>query len=198
MMRMPQAIHTCKDRYHLNVANPVNSAFGAQVRALREASELSQDRLARAVTRAGVRWSRARLGQVEAGDAAPDLVTMCALAAALGELTGAAHRLADLLPKDGEPEVMELRRALLGEPVFVSTPSEFNDPRLDPGWGQVEDRVAVELPGQEAAILTVSRDLYGHTGTQERDARASEGATAQKRGRLTRVVMNELLVALRD
>ncbi|WP_286151318.1 MULTISPECIES: helix-turn-helix domain-containing protein [unclassified Mycobacterium] len=175
------------------------------MRALREELGLSQDQLARAVTRAGLDWRTSRIGQLETSRMSASVSVLLALAAALSDVTGRPHRLADLLPSDGEVVIsdrlsipaMQLRRALLGEPVHSSTPSDSIDPRLDPGWGQVEDRVAVELPGHEAEILASGRGLFGRTGTQERDARAGDDATAQKRGRLTRVVVDEVLEVLR-
>ena len=174
-------------------------AFGAQVRQLREAAGATQDELARAVSRAGLSWSRARLGQVEAGEGGPDLAAMVAVAAALTELAGKPIRLADLLPDVGvSEELLLLRDALSGEPVRRPSPVIGNvpDPRLEPGWGQVEDHVARQLGlGSEAVVLAVAQQLLGRSGSEERDHRAGDGATPQKRGRVARGVIAELAAA---
>jgi transcriptional regulator with XRE-family HTH domain len=175
-------------------------AFGAQIRTLREAASATQDQLARAVSRTGtgVRWTRARLGQVEAGDGTPDLASMYAVALALHQLSGHPVRLTDLLPESSRDRGIKLlRSALSGQPVQSprATPPD-PDPRNEPGWGQVEDRIAAELgPGSETHIFAAARKLYGYTGSEERDVRAGTGATPQKRGREARHVIAELLAA---
>lgn len=123
---------------------------------------------------------------------------MYAVALALHQLSGHPVRLADLLPESSKDRgVKLLRSALSGHPVHGPRPtSPLPDPRDEPGWGQVEDRVAAELgPDSEAFIATAARKLYGHMGSEERDARAGTGATPQKRGREARLVIAELLAA---
>ena len=176
------------------------AAFGGRVRELREAAGATQDELARAISRAGLTWSRARLGQVEAGEGAADLAAMVAVAAALTELSGQAVRLVDLLPETGvSEEITLLRDALAGKPVRQPGPVIGNlpDPRLSPGWGQVEDNVARQLGlGSEAIVLAAAHQLYGgRTGSEERDARAGDGASPQKRGRVSRGIIAELAQA---
>jgi len=176
------------------------TAFGGRVRELREAVDATQDQLARAVTRAGLPWSRARLGQVEAGESGPDLAAMVAIAAALTELGGTPVRLPDLIPESGvTQELLQLRAALAGEPVRRPIPviGTIPDPRLEPGWGQVEDHVARQLGrGSEGVVLDVAHQLYGgRSGSEERDHRAGEGATPQKRGRVSRGIIAELAEA---
>lgn len=172
------------------------AAFGARVRELREAAGATQDELARAVSRAGLIWSRARLGQVEAGEGNPDLAAMVAVAAALTELSGKPVRLVDLLPDSGvSQELTLLREALSGEPIRRPSPviGTVPDPRLAPGWGQVEDNVARQLGlGSEAIVLAAAHQLYGRSGSEERDHRAGDGATPQKRGRISRGIIAEL------
>ena len=170
------------------------TAFGAQVRSLRESAGLTQDEVSRAISRAGLPWTRARYGQVEAGEMGPDLAAMCAIAIALQELSGSTITLPDLLPEDAGDEVSRLRDALSGKPVRASQPSsDAAEPRLSPGWGQVEDRVVADIgAGSEAAVLSAAIALFGRTGSEERDARAGEGATPQKRGRAARAVIAEL------
>lgn len=170
--------------------------FGSRLREMRTAAGVSQDGLARAVTRTGlVTWTRARVGQVESGGGAPDLASMCAVALALHELTGQPVRLADLLPES------PLRQALLGRLVERTAPAGgvTPDPRNVPGWGQVEDRVVAQLgAGSEAVVAAAARKLYGRMGSDERDARAGEGASPQKRGREARAVITELAAAAQD
>lgn len=175
-------------------------AFGARVRTLREGAGVTQDALARAVSRSGtgVRWTQSRVGQVEAGDAAPDLAALCAVALALRSLTGEPVRLTDLLPPEApDAGVQAVRNALAGEPVQFTPASGVSDARLDPGWGPVEDKALAAVGADPAEVLAVARGLYaGRTGTQERDLRAGAGATPQRRGRVTRTLVEELIAAL--
>lgn len=123
---------------------------------------------------------------------------MYAVALALHQLSGHPVRLADLLPESSKDRgVKMLRSALSGQPVHgPRSGSTLPDPRDEPGWGQVEDRIAAELgPGSETHIVTAARKLYGRMGSEERDARAGAGATPQKRGREARHVIAELLAA---
>lgn len=175
-------------------------AFGAQVRVLREVAGATQDQLARAISRTatGVRWTRARLGQVESGDGTPDLASMYAVALALHQLSGHPVRLADLLPESSKDRGIKLlRSALSGQPVQVlRSAAQLPGARDEPGWGQVEDRIAAELgPGSETQIVAAARKLYGRMGSEERDARAGAGASPQKRGREARHIIAELLAA---
>jgi hypothetical protein len=141
-----------------------------------------------------------KLGQVEAGEGNPDLTAMVAVAAALTELAGKPVRLSDLLPDSGvSREIEQLREALTGQPVRRPSPVIGNvpDPRLTPGWGQVEDNVARQLGvGSESVVLFVAQRLYGgRSGSEERDYRAGDGATPQKRGRVARSIIAELAAA---
>lgn len=177
-------------------------AFGGQVRALREAAGATQDQLARAIGRAGITWSRARVAQVEAGEGVPDLVSMTAVAVALQQLSGTPVRLIDLLPDSDSEPIRALRHNLSGEPVRGLAPAPdmigtLPDPRRAPGWEQVEDRVAAQLPaGVDGLIMEVAQRLYGRGGSAERDVRAGQGASAQKRGYAARAVIAELVAAV--
>jgi transcriptional regulator with XRE-family HTH domain len=183
------------------VADDFGAVFGARVRELREAAGATQDQLARAIGRtgAGIHWTRARVAQVETGNGIPDLAAMHAVALALQQLGGSRLCLADLLPETGTSELVALwREALTGAPVRGPRIGSVSDPRLSPGWGQVEDRVADQFPpGAESIILTAARNLYGRTGSQERDHRAGPGASQQRKGHASRLIIAELLEATR-
>ncbi|BDD84444.1 hypothetical protein TPB0596_42070 [Tsukamurella pulmonis] len=171
--------------------------IGARIRALREESGATQDQLARALARHGVVWTRARVGQVERGDANLDLTTAFAVTLALSELIARDVRLAELLPVDDESDdVCRLRDALRGEPVRGPVIARLWDPRLSPGWGPVEDRVLEEV-GVEfgAVVLNVAKRLYGRTATEERDRRAGADANPQRRGAMGRSIVKELVAA---
>lgn len=174
----------------------VHEALGAQLRTMRERLGVTQDQLARALARHGVRWTRSRVGQVERGDGALDVTTLHALALALRELSGGDDvRLADLLPESSPSErVQLLREALAGNPVrgpLIGAPVDW---RLAPGWGPVEDAVVRAVgEGSEGYVITAARRLYGHTGTQERDRRAGPDAVPQRRGAMGQGVVKELV-----
>lgn len=150
------------------------------------------------MTRNGVRWSRPRVGQVEAGAGIPDLATLWAVARSLSEMTDTEVRLADLLPADTSDEGTQLlRSALLGEAVRPPRVTNLRDPSLAPGWGPVEESVARRLPGCESLVFPVARRIFdGRTGTQERDRRAGPDSTPQRRGALSRAVIEQLLDAI--
>ena len=181
-----------------SMLNSFGPAFGTQIRTLRESAGLTQDDMARAISRAGRPWTRARYGQVESGSGAPDLEAMFAIAAAFEELSGTPVRLADLLPESGVgAELAQLRTARSGEPVHRAlVTSGTASPRLSLGWGQVEDRAVEQLgAGSEQAVLDAALALWGRTGSQERNARAGVDATPQKRGRAARAIITELVEA---
>ena len=62
--------------------------------------------------------------------------------------------------------------------------------------GEAEERAAKSLDVELYEVAAASAYLWGKTLSDERDARAGEGASAQKRGRITRQLMDELRTAL--
>ncbi len=100
---------------------------------------------------------------------------------------------------DGRTIDAEALRALLsGAPAQAPVIGSIADPRLQPGWGKADDRLVAELDALPEEVRAATRELYGRTATEERDARAGEGATAQKRGRVTRHLVAEVAAYIAD
>ena len=177
----------------------LDQAVGARVRALREAAGASRDDLARAIQRAGMRWDAGRVAHMERGRCAASIPTLIPLAAALAGVSGKPVSLADLMPPGGDVttthgriiSAVELWKALSGMPIDP-TASTGGYPHLEPGWGRVDDRLVAELGVAAEQVRDATRNLYGRSATEERDDRAGGGATAQKRGRITRHVLIEV------
>ncbi|MBN7371104.1 helix-turn-helix domain-containing protein [Mycobacteroides abscessus] len=187
---------------------PLDQAVGERVRSLREAAQATRDDLARAVQRAGMRWDAGRVAHMEQGRVAATIPTLIGVAQALSEVTGRAIVFADLMPGSGVVSFADgrtvsaasLRKVFAGEPVprpEVPVIGNITDPTLEPGWGKVDDRLVADLDIAPEVVRAATRELYGRTATQERDARAGGGATAQKRGRVTRHILDEVIARVR-
>lgn len=59
-------------------------------------------------------------------------------------------------------------------------------------WGIADERAKKSLGIDTSELLAHASALWGRSVTAERDARAGEGAGAQKRGQVTRDLLNEL------
>ncbi len=179
---------------------PLDQAVGARVRFLRANAGASRDDLARAAQRAGLKWDAGRIAHLEQGRVSASLPNLIGIAAALAEVSGRAIAMSDLMPLDAWVELAPgrnmssavLRAVLSGQPVGPPVIEPTTDPRLEPGWGKVDDRLVKELDTPPDLIRKATRELYNRTATRERDSRAGEGATAQRRGRVTRVILDEV------
>lgn len=128
---------------------------------------------------------------------------MLGVAQALAEVVGRSITLAELMPAGGSVQFADgrvvdasvLRSVLSGGAVprpAVPEISSITDPRLEPGWGKADDRLVAELGVAPEALRAVTRGLYGHSATRERDQRAGDGASPQKLGRATREILSEV------
>lgn len=186
----------------------LDEMVGARVRELRESAGASRDALARAAQRAQMpTWDAGRVAHLERGRVAPTLPTLIGLAQALTEVSGRPVTLADLMPASGTAELPDgrqlsaefLRTALSGQPVpppAAPAIGTVTGPRLDPGWGKADDLLVRDLEIAPELLRAATRELYGRTATEERDARAGDGATTQKLGRVTRVIREEVAALL--
>ncbi len=174
--------------------------MGSRVRDLREGAGASRDDLARAAQRAGLNWDARRVAHLEQGRVAASIPTLVGLSSALAEISGQTVTVPDLMPLEGDIELAKgrsirasnLRGALAGRPVEPPVIGNITDPRLEPGWGKVDDRLVADLGTVPEIVRLATRELYGRTATQERDDRAGQDATAQKRGRVTRIILDEV------
>ncbi|WP_182262514.1 helix-turn-helix domain-containing protein [Rhodococcus sp. UFZ-B548] len=101
------------------------NVIGVNARRLRLEAGATMEQLARAVRARGMPWSTGRVGDMEGGRINPTMPTVLGLADALGEVTGGAVRLVDLVATDDFVELTgglavssaALARALEGAPV---------------------------------------------------------------------------------
>lgn len=176
-------------------------AVGIRVCQLREGVGASRDDLARAAQRAGLyKWDAGRVAHMERGRVSASIPTLIGVASALAEVSGRPIGVSELVPRGGDIQLGEgqvipaadLRAALAGRAIGPRTAETRTNPQLEQGWGKVDDRLVVELGMSPESVRSAVRKLYGRTATEERDARAGVGATAQKRGRVTRGLIVEV------
>ena len=191
---------------HFSRSTPIDPvrldrAVGIRVGQLREGAGASRDDLARAAQRAGLhKWDAGRVAHMEQGRVAASIPTLIGVASALAEVIGRPIGVAELVPRGGDIQLGEgqvihaadLRSVLSGRAIEPVVAGIHADPQLEPGWGKVDDRLVVELGMSPESVRNVVRTLYGRTATEERDSRAGLGATAQKRGRITRGLIVEV------
>lgn len=193
-------------------AKPIAEVLGANCRRIRLDAGLTQDDLAKAARRFGLRWTASKVRDFEAGRSAPTFATVLALTAALEDATDQRPRLADLVRFDGEVTVTEdfeptgeqltsfcaggrwdRLSELWEEGRYIGT---FR-PILD--WsGLTDQRVAASLGLDTDQLCNTAMQLWGTVFSAERDRRAGPDANPQKRGRITRQLKAELIESLSD
>jgi hypothetical protein len=198
----------------------VAEVAGMNARALRGGATLEQ--LTVALRPYGLQWSTGRAGDFENGRAAPNLTTLYAVAAALGDIIGRTVALAELFDGRGpvaindelSVDLAKLREALSGVPVkarkaalktTMGRPLVFQTPAgVDP---ELHRRVLVEFRESdrrmsrslgvtpEVAAAAMAK-LWRRTFVAERDRLVGPDANAQKRGRISRRLKAQLQEAL--
>jgi hypothetical protein len=105
------------------------------------------------------------------------------------------------LPEPISPEQL-LRDFLAEHPDFGARfPPRRRQPLLWKIWhdyGEAEDRAARALGVDKGRLVNAMADRWGKSLTAERDQRAGPGASAQKRGQITRALRDELRKAITD
>ena len=191
-------------------ATPLNLLVGRNARRIRRDTRLTQAHIAEALTQLGLRWSPTRYAQLEAGEVTITIPVLVLLAAAFDTLSRTDTQVADLLHGDsGEmveltahcsapaAEVVKVLTARipaneLGQYVVVPeqepTPTRAGDGYIHADW-----RVARQLGLRKAEMLTLSRELWGHSLSQERDRRLGDRPTALvERSRVTAELREQL------
>lgn len=102
------------------------------------------------------------------------------------------NKLMDYLDKDNMDE-----RHLADINPRLTKVSKTKRANVFEGSGEAEERAAKSLDVGVYELAAASAYLWGKTLSDERDARAGDGASAQKRGRITRQLIDELRVVLR-
>ncbi|MBF6545664.1 helix-turn-helix domain-containing protein [Nocardia brasiliensis] len=183
----------------------------------RNARRLRGDHRAEAIGNAarqvGLKWSTGRVSDLEAGRIAPTLPTLIALAIAFGDVLNRPVKLAEFTESDDLVQINDglaipatlLSSALNGEamPHHDDEADEYEgEPNPSEGGliaamsGETERRIAKTLGVDFKTLSRHSAGLWGNPFSVERDRRAGLYANAQKRGRISRELMNELKQSL--
>jgi transcriptional regulator with XRE-family HTH domain len=229
MSRRPCAVGQVKERkitlsLGFMTATTIAAVLGANCRRIRTNAGVTQDELARAARRVGLKWTASKVRDFESGRSAPTFATVLALTAALDNATEvktvaaststgheiavslnpAYHpvRLADLVNFDGEVTVTEDFEPsgdhladFCGGGTWEHHKSVIDWPKL---LGLTEQRVAATLGISTERLGAESMRLWNATFSNERDRRAGPDANRQKRGQVTRQLKAELQKAITD
>ncbi|MFC9833195.1 hypothetical protein ACFVKB_05115 [Rhodococcus sp. NPDC127530] len=174
----------------------------------------------------GLRWNSGRVSDLERGRISPTLPTLFALANVLSAVTEKQVSVADLVRTREWVAVTDrmvvrgerLATALEGGPTRIEMEDMYVDPhdvaaaiRITRASGlrgavplanavrettEAEHKIARSLGVSLAQVAQAAMDLWGRSLTAERDDRAGTGASAQKRGRVSRELKAELRARL--
>lgn len=195
-------------------ARSLGSVIGERLRTARESAGLSQDEIAAAAGRAGLKWTRAAVASLETGRRRIDAEELLLLPAVLAFVLGRPCTLADLVAdEDGDVLLAErvkrsqrdLRRQLAGKSAMASAkpppaPDAYTSREADTSR-EAERHAARVLGVDTARLASTSRRLWGHGLSEERDARLSEALEELSgldvdvravRGHITRKLLEEL------
>jgi len=194
----------------------VAQVVGARARELRISAGKKLEDVADAARKYGLPWSTGRVGDFEAGRAAPNLTTLVAATAALGDVIGRPVSLLELFAGKGQVQVNDdlsvplakLRAALSGEPVSVkaqtkSTPATSASVKLGPvetlaatpilmRFRESDSRMCKNIGVDTMTGAWAMAELWGKTFTAARDEIAGPGANAQHRGQIARQLKADL------
>lgn len=195
-------------------ATSIKALVGHNARRLRCTTRATQRQVAEELNRAGLRWSPTRYAQLEAGEVPITIGLLLLLAAVFDQLTPPVG-LADLLetPEGQDHGLIELtpdcfaldddvRRTLGGElrPAELARHLQVRERKPSPppappadGYTHADWRVARQLGLGKAAMLALSRELWGRSLTQERDRRLGDSQTSLvERARMTAELRQQL------
>lgn len=183
----------------------INDIVASWLRSYRAERGLTLDQIATASHKYESGWTSATLSHMESGGSKADsLETLLILLATLNDLNRDDLRLSDIFMDCDAVEVGDgfevdedgFFNALGGRPVDISDPFEHG--QLIPLYATLaETRLANRSGVDSEALHEACMNLYGHSLDEEAAKRAGEGATPQKRGRVTRVLADEILDYMR-
>jgi transcriptional regulator with XRE-family HTH domain len=202
----------------------VAKVIGANARKLRLDAGVTLDQFALAARSYGLPWSTGRVGDFESGRVLPNLETLYAVAAALGQAIGQPVTLAELLASTGPVAINDklsvgpaaLADAVSGQPVAgetgalgVTMGKGFDTKQIAAGISR-QALVRAVLAGFSEADARMCRNigvtpergaaamakLWRRTFSAERDHRAEPDANAQRRGQISRQLKAELQKAV--
>lgn len=183
----------------------INDIVASWLRSYRAERGLTLDQIATASHKYESGWTSATLSHMESGGSKADsLETLLILLATLNDLNRDDLRLSDIFIDCDAVEVGDgfevdedgFFNALGGRPVDIADP--FEHARLIPLYATLaETRLANRSGVDSEALHEACMNLYGHSLDEEAAKRAGDGATPQKRGRVTRVLADEILDYMR-
>lgn len=177
--------------------------IGHNCREIRLRGGWTQGEVSAACLRAGLGWGYRRVAQLEAGEVAASLPTLLRLTAALDSLGGSRVTVTDLLQWEGPIRLSEhggdeipgplLLAALTGAapgreiaellaPFTSGEDDAVGRPqRAAADYGRADSRAAADLGLKRAAMVDLTRRLWGHSLEAERNRRAEESGIGQNR-----------------
>ncbi|QQG99530.1 hypothetical protein HBE99_23995 [Mycobacteroides chelonae] len=185
-------------------ALPLAEVVGINARRIR--GTITGDRVAQEARRYGLNWGTGRVSDLESGRVAPTLGTLIAVAAALEAATGAPTTVLDLVAWDGLVLVNQ-GFAIHGTNGVVNAITGIHAGHLDDrltavelaqanSAGEAELKAAKSLGIDVDSLESLAQKAWGKSMRAERDQRAGLDASAQKRGRITRLLLDELRTVL--
>ena len=183
----------------------IGEIVGAWLSNYRAEKKLTLEQIADASQRYGSGWAASTVSRMEKGSSKGDSLTaLIILLATLNDLNHDDLCLSDIFMDCDAVEVGDgfevdedgFFNALGGRPVDIADPFEHG--RLIPLYATLaETRLANRSGVDSEALHEACMNLYGHSLDEEAAKRAGEGATPQKRGRVTRVLAGEILDYMR-
>jgi transcriptional regulator with XRE-family HTH domain len=212
-------------------AKDLSEVIGENARRIRTDSGATMEAVVRYAKHAGMKWTTARVVELERGKLSPSLPTVLVLAYALRMATRSeAVTLAQLVQYDGlvrlndglvlrgralekylsgksvdfgaldRPALLDQASRTLGtlaENLPANLAFEDNPETFLTSYGLGDERAAKALGLTKRQMMEQALTLWGHNLSTERDKRAGSGASAQKRGQVTRQLLNEARKAAR-
>jgi hypothetical protein len=189
----------------------LNEAVGSYAARTRAEHGATLDRVAGLARPYGATWSASSVRNIEQGTASLGLTTLLHLALALQGLTGRPHTLSDLL---GDAEAVYLGnrrrnpvrrewfdRVLAGAELALSPDDVPEASDWEGGADEGEPSLAEQRASKRLGITPErlqrwAERLWGHALDAEAARRAGDDSTPQARGRVTRILVQEVRNAI--
>jgi hypothetical protein len=185
---------------------PFAEIVGRNARRVRLADKSATlEQVATVARRYGLKWSTARVVELERGQLAISGTLLFLLTQVLGDVKGHRIRISELFEGAGSVELNSatdvptelLRNAVDGDVVdwgaFRAQSTDAAPAGIThTGAGLAEERAARRLGISPADVNVHANALWGTTLTEHRDALAGQNANGQTRGRITRQLVDQV------
>lgn len=177
----------------------LNAVISANVASRRHVLGLTQDQLAQRCASRGLEWTRSVIASIEAGNRRLNVDELL--------LLGASLDIAPIQLLHSDAELVRIGATVYPgrdvRPLMTARPHAAWDREASAadvvadlrriGLGSAEQKAAARLRLESGQVAEIARRLFGHGLTEERDARAPEGASKQQRAAITAKLINEHL-----